>query len=59
MPVYVGDDFTDEYAFAAINAAGGISIKIGEGDTIAKYRTERDAWLEWCAAQAASWEGVR
>jgi trehalose 6-phosphate phosphatase len=59
MPVYVGDDFTDEYAFAAINAAGGISIKIGEGDTIAKYRTERDAWLEWCAAQAASREGVR
>lgn len=49
VPVYVGDDVTDEDAFAAINALGGITIKIDDGDTQAQYRTGRQglfAWLE-------------
>lgn len=29
-PVYVGDDLTDEHAFAAVNAAGGISVRVGD-----------------------------
>ena len=29
MPVFVGDDFADESAFAAVNTLGGISIGVG------------------------------
>jgi trehalose 6-phosphate phosphatase len=49
IPVYTGDDVTDEDAFAAINALGGITIKIDDGETQAYYRTDRQglfAWLE-------------
>jgi len=28
-PVFVGDDFTDEYGFAAANALGGWSVRVG------------------------------
>lgn len=28
-PVYVGDDLTDEHAFGAVNAAGGLSVRVG------------------------------
>jgi trehalose 6-phosphate phosphatase len=49
IPVYVGDDVTDEHAFAAVNAAGGITIKIGDGDTEAEYRTDRQGLFDWMA----------
>lgn len=38
QPVFVGDDLTDEAGFAAVNAAGGISVKVGQGNTQAHWR---------------------
>ena len=38
VPVFIGDDLNDEPGFSAVNAAGGISIKVGKGRTCAAYR---------------------
>jgi len=37
LPVYVGDDLTDEDAFSAL-AVRGVTIKVGQGPTAARYR---------------------
>lgn len=38
MPVFVGDDRTDEHGFAAVDALGGLGVKIGGGATAATRR---------------------
>ncbi|WP_201859604.1 trehalose-phosphatase [Microvirga soli] len=37
-PIFIGDDLTDENGFKAVNAHGGLSVRIGGGETIAKMR---------------------
>lgn len=46
-PVFIGDDVTDEHAFAVVNALRGISVKIDDGDTLARYRTDRKGLFDW------------
>ena len=41
-PVFAGDDLTDEAGFAAINARGGVSVRIGEGRPTAARFGHRD-----------------
>lgn len=49
-PVYAGDDRTDEDAFQAVVALGGVAIKVGDGETAAGYRASgTPEFLNWLA----------
>jgi len=48
IPVFVGDDLTDEKGFLAVNALQGLSVKVGEGPTEARYRLpDTEAVWQW------------
>ncbi len=53
-PVFVGDDVTDEAGFAAVQADGGVGIKVGPGDSAARHRcTDVAAVHRWLRAGIA------
>lgn len=57
-PVFAGDDLTDEKGFAVVNARGGLSIKVGEGETAAHARIESvGAFRAWLASLVATAHG--
>jgi len=48
VPVFAGDDTTDETGFAIVQPRGGIAIKVGSGPSIAQHRLESPrAVYEW------------
>ena len=53
-PVFIGDDVTDEKGFRSVNALGGVSVKVGDGPTLARWRlagvAEVLGWLEQVVA---------
>ncbi|MBK1624798.1 trehalose-phosphatase [Afifella marina] len=53
--VFIGDDTTDEDGFEWVASAGGFGIKVGSGETTAKYRLDDVAavhrWLDAVARQ--------
>ena len=54
-PIFIGDDLTDEHGFAAVNARGGVSVRIGPEPTQARFHIDTPARLrERLAAWAES-----
>ncbi|MBC7137516.1 MAG: trehalose-phosphatase [Defluviimonas sp.] len=63
-PVYLGDDTTDEPALIWAQAGGGLGVKVGEGDSAARWRLEGPGAVRaWLAAaieperEGYSWAG--
>ncbi|WP_428421047.1 trehalose-phosphatase [Methylibium sp.] len=55
-PVFVGDDATDEDGFAAVQAVGGLGIKIGAGPSGAQCRLSGpEAVRVWLQAALQQW----
>jgi len=49
-PVFIGDDIGDEHGFEIVEQKGGISIRVGDGASIAPYRLGTVADVhEWLA----------
>lgn len=58
VPVFLGDDLTDERGFAAVNARGGISVLVGDRTDSAARHALRDpaavrAWLAAACREGA------
>lgn len=48
LPLFAGDDSTDEAGFAAVQLLGGQGIKVGDGSTLARFRCASPAALrQW------------
>jgi trehalose 6-phosphate phosphatase len=57
-PLFAGDDVTDEDGFETLQALGGGGVKVGAGETLAKFRLAGTATLrEWLACSLRLIEG--
>ena len=54
MPVFIGDDVTDEAGFETVQAQGGVGVKVGLEATVAKHRLESPDAVRNALAQAAA-----
>lgn len=55
MPVFIGDDVTDEDAFGFVAESRGFGVKVGAGETRARYRcADVDAVHVWLRASLES-----
>jgi trehalose 6-phosphate phosphatase len=55
VPVFIGDDLTDEHGFATVERLGGWTIKVGVGRTMARYRLPNvRAVSDWLMAPMAA-----
>lgn len=51
LPVFIGDDTSDEYGFAIVNRIGGHAIKVGPGPSSARWRlADAAAVRKWLGA---------
>jgi trehalose 6-phosphate phosphatase len=58
VPVYLGDDTTDEFGFAAVKALDGVSVKVGTGPSEADYRLACvDSVHRWLGVEPAAGDG--
>lgn len=54
IPVFVGDDLTDEKGFHAVNGLQGVSVKVGEGSSAAHYHLDQVTDVHGWIAQITS-----
>ena len=57
MPVFVGDDFTDEVGFATVQRMQGLGVKVGEGASVAWHRLDSPAALRYQLQAAVAAQG--
>ncbi|RFC62155.1 trehalose-phosphatase [Fulvimarina endophytica] len=55
VPLYAGDDTTDEYALKVVRERGGVAVKVGEKESVAEFRlSDVRAVHDWIAASLES-----